>query len=120
MKYSSNLESLLNQVREFQPALADMLEKYVLSEKDHFMKNFNGSEWVEPLHGQVWTAKDCSFFLWKDRLSLCADANIAAVIANSATEYDYCRKCSVIIKPMADGCRDSFSLSVEISWLRFK
>ena len=119
MKYSSNLESVLRQVREYQPALSDMLEKYVLTEGDSFMSSYNG-EWHENEFGQVFTKNNCSLFLFKDRLTLMADASIVACVANSVTEYTYCSWCKVSIIPSSDGCRDQLSLSLEAEWAMYK
>lgn len=119
MKYSLNLESVLRQVREYQPALADMLEKYVLTEGDSFMSSYNG-EWHEDEFGQVFTKKDCCLFLFKNRLRLMADASIVACVANSVTKYDYCSWCKVSITPSADGCRDDLSLHLEAEWVMCK
>lgn len=115
MKYSENLQSVLNQIKVFQPALVEMLEKYVLSDKDQFCSNYYG-EWIEPQCGQVFTHKDVSLFLYKDHLTLCADALIAAVVANSVTKYNHCDWCRVKIDRMSDGLTDETSLQVEAEW----
>ena len=119
MKYSSNLESVMRQVREFQPALADMLEKHVLTEGDSFFSSYNG-KWTECTSGQVWTKKSGCLYLFKDNLSLTADALIVAYIANSVTKYDHCAWCDVKITPMCDGCSDQSTLCVEVQWVMQK
>ena len=116
MKYSSNLESVMCQVREFQPALADMLEKHVLTEGDSFFSSYNG-EWNEYTFGQVCTKKSRCLYLFKDHLTLTADALIVAYIANSVTEYNHCAWCDVKITPMCDGCSDASTLHVEAQWV---
>lgn len=118
-KYSDKLTKVLDQIKVFQPALVDMLEKYVLSDKDSFIRIYNG-EWKELDCGQVFTHKDACLFLYKDRLELCAEATIVASIANSITKYDHCAWCHVQIERMADGLRDETSLGLKAEWVLSK
>lgn len=110
-KYSKNLNEMVAQVSNTQPVLVDMLEKYVLSEGDKFFSNYVG----ESDCGQVFTKRDVCLYLYKDRLSLLADASIVGVIANSIDEGNR-HYCIVKINTVATGCSDYTSLSMEASW----
>lgn len=117
MKYSTNLEKVLEKIKEFQPALVDMLEEHVLSEGDGFFHKPWGEEY--PI-GQVCTKKSSCLYLYETYLELTADANVAAAVANSVTEYTYCNWCSVKVTPMSDGLRNHFTLHVSAQWVLSK
>lgn len=118
-KYSEKLTDILDQIKVFQPALVDMLEKYVLSDKDSFCSIYNG-EWKESPCGQVFTHKDVCLYLYKDRLELCAEATIVASVANSVTKYNHCAWCHVQIERVADGLSDYLSLELKAEWVLSK